>query len=328
MNQGLNREYSNSPKNISVVIPTANRPETIAQAVEKILANTVQPREVIVVDQSQNRLTRDALANLIQANKITYLKDGGSGASRARNIGWKKASGEIIAFTDDDAQVDAHWLENIHRTFAQTDLKIGVVGGKIVPFYEQKNPHWSIPSQWEHLLPAYDQGNDLSLYPEETLPACVNYSIYRSLLEKFSGFDEDLGPNKGREIQFYGEDAELALRLKQSGCSLVYNPNCVVYHPVPLSRQSQSFLNKRLLSEGATYAYMQIKAQSNLISDLVALLKSLVRYASLFLAGNRGGELHYLQGKMLILLKYGLLKRHPHDFSKQVRKTTESAAQA
>jgi len=328
LNQGSDRGDRNPTANISVVIPTANRHETIAQAVEKIFENTLQPFEVIVVDQSQNCLTHDALAKFIHAHKIIYLKDEGSGASRARNIGWKNASGEIIAFTDDDAQVDAQWLENIHSTFAQTDLKIGILGGKIIPSYEQKNPDWSIPTRWEHLLPAYDQGDDLSLYPEQTLPACVNYSMYRSLLEKFSGFDEDLGPNKGREIQIYGEDAELALRLKQSGCSLVYNPNCVVYHPVPLSRQSQDFLNKRLLSEGATYAYMKIKAKSDLSTDLVALLKSVVRYAALLLKGNRGGELHYLQGKMLILLKYGLLKQRPHASLKQMRQIRGDAFQA
>jgi glucosyl-dolichyl phosphate glucuronosyltransferase len=328
LNQGSSRENSNPAASISVVIPTADRHETIAQAVEKVFENTIQPFEVIVVDQSQNSLTREALASLIQAGKVTYLKDEGSGASRARNIGWKNASSEIIAFTDDDAQVDAQWLENIHHTFAQTNFKIGILGGKIIPSYEQKNPHWSIPSRWEHLLPAYDQGDDLSLYPEETLPACVNYSIYRSLLEKFSGFDEDLGPNKGREIQIYGEDTELALRLKQSGCSLVYNPNCVVYHPVPLSRQSQSFLNKRLLSEGATYAYMKIKAKSDLSTDFWSLVKSLVRYVSLFLTGNRGGELHYLQGKMLILLKYGLLKQRPHSFLERTREIRANAVQA
>ncbi|KAM3115875.1 glycosyltransferase family 2 protein [Phormidesmis sp. 146-33] len=328
MNQGSDRGDSTPAATISVVIPTANRHETIAQAVEKVFENTIQPFEVIVVDQSQNCLTRDALVDFIQANKITYLKDEGSGASRARNIGWKNASGEIIAFTDDDAQVDAQWLQNIRDTFTQTDLKIGILGGKIIPCYEDKNPNWSIPTQWEHLLPAYDQGDELSLYPEHTLPACVNYSICRSLLEKFSGFDEDLGPNKSREIQIYGEDSELALRLKQSNYSLVYNPACVVYHPVPLSRQSQNFLNKRLLSEGATYAYMRIKAKSDLLTDLTALFKSLVRYASLLLIGNRGGELHYLQGKILIMLKYGLLKQRPQTSLKQIREIRGDAFQA
>ncbi|MGV0024089.1 glycosyltransferase family 2 protein [Phormidesmis priestleyi] len=252
----LSQKHLSVSTKISVVIPTVDRAKSICDAIEKIFAGTVQPYEVIVVDQSKNDLTQNALSQFIQSGKVLYLKDEGSGASRSRNIGWRKASGEIIAFTDDDAQVDLQWLESIQRTFAQPDLNIGVLGGKIIPSYEQKNANWSIPKKWEYLLPAYDQGDQLSLYQAKNLPAGVNYSVYRSVLEKFSGFDENLGPNVDRGIQIYGEDAEFALRLQQSGFDIVYNPNCIVHHPVPLSRQTQNFLEKRLISEGATYIFI------------------------------------------------------------------------
>ncbi|NJR52565.1 MAG: glycosyltransferase [Leptolyngbyaceae cyanobacterium CSU_1_3] len=311
MNQRSDRGDHTSTLCISVVIPTADRPQTIGPAIQKIFANTVQPYEVIVIDQSRTDRTLKALSSFIQAGKITYLQDTGLGVSRARNVGWRKASGEIIAFTDDDAHTDLHWLENVRQTFERSDLNIGVLGGKIIPFYEQKNPDWSIPKRWEYLLPAYDQGDTLSLYEGTSLPAGVNYSIYRSLLEKFDGFDEDLGPNLSRNLQIYGEDADLARRISQNGFSLVYNPNCVVYHPVPLSRQNQNFLNKRLISEGATFAFMQIKS-SNLGKDLVSLSKSFIRYSNFVLQGKDTDELYYLRGKILVLLKCGLFKQPPN----------------
>jgi len=200
---------------ISVVIPTANRPDTIVKAIEKILANTTQPHEIIVVDQSQSSLTFEALSGFIEVGQITYIKNDVPGASRARNIGWKGASGDIIAFTDDDGLVDLKWLENIHNAFEQKDLNIGVLGGKVIPLYEERNPDWTIPKKWEYLLPSYDQGNAIEAFRAAAFPATVNYSIYRSLLEKFDGFDEAMGPYAGRKIQIPGEDAELALRLKQ-----------------------------------------------------------------------------------------------------------------
>jgi glycosyltransferase involved in cell wall biosynthesis len=311
VSQALSQEHFSVSTKISVVIPTVDRSNSIGGAIERIFAGTVQPYEVIVVDQSKNDLTHTALLEFIQSGQIIYLKDEGSGASRSRNIGWRKASGEIIAFTDDDAQVDMQWLESIQRTFAQPNLNIGVLGGKIIPSYEQKNANWSIPKKWEYLLPAYDQGDQLSLYQAENLPAGVNYSVYRSVLEKFSGFDENLGPNVDRGIQIYGEDAEFALRLQQSGFEIIYNPNCVVYHPVPLSRQTQNFLEKRLISEGATYIFMQTKTNGNLWECLVTLVKSLLRYTQWFLNRRRQNERHYLTGKITALLKCGLLRQHP-----------------
>ncbi len=293
--------------NISVVIPTANRHNIICQAIDKIFDNTVQPYEVIVVDQSKNDLTLCSLSKFIQNDKVRYIRDDGSGAARARNIGWRAASGEIIAFTDDDALVDLKWLENIQFTFKLENFNIGVLGGKIISFYEHKNPDWHIPQKWEYLLPKYDQGNLLERYSVSSFPPSVNYAIYRSLLEEFSGFNETLGPNVGRKLQLYGEDGDLALRLKNSNYDIIYNPDCVVYHPVPLSRQNQDFLNHRLLSEGATYAYLQIKQGKKFSSTLISLTTSFVKYCYLNLIKPNNEEIYYLRGKILVMFKCGIL---------------------
>ncbi|MBD1848397.1 glycosyltransferase [Cyanobacteria bacterium FACHB-63] len=298
---------------ISVVIPTANRPDKVSRAVEKILENTIQPYEIVVVDQSQNNLTYKALLEFIEIGRITYIKEAISGASRARNIGWQRASGGVIAFTDDDALVDLRWLESIQSSFENTNWNIGVLGGKVIPLYEEKNPNWTISKRWEHLLPAYDQGNSLENFREGAFPATVNYSVYRSLLEKFGGFDENIGPHAGRKIQIPGEDAELALRLKKSGFNIIYDPNCVVYHPIPLHRQSLEFLNKSVLGEGARSAFLDIKANPNSIIHLIALLKSITKYFYLGLAKLVGAkndeDLCYLYGRILVLFKCGFLKQ-------------------
>ncbi len=296
---------------ISVVIPTANRHEKIARAITKIYENTIRPLEVIVVDQSLNHLTFDVLKPFIEDRRIIYIKDKGTGAARSRNIGWKHASGDIIAFTDDDAWVDSKWLQAIQESFQRKDFSIGVLGGKIIPVYEEKSPDWNIPQKWQHLLPAYDQGDTFGHYIGNAEPASVNYAVRRILLEKFSGFDETLGPNIGRSIQIFGEDAEFSSRLKQSGFDIVYNPDCIVYHPVPLNRQNQAFLNKRLKFEGATYAYMKIQSRSfDFIGVLVETLKSTFKLYYSILA-QKTDEACYLYGKLLILLKCGILKLNP-----------------
>jgi len=294
---------------ISIVIPTANRHDKILRAIEKIYENTIQPHEVIVVDQSQDDATAAVLAAVIKQGKVKYIKDEGTGISRSKNIGWKLASGAIVAFTDDDAWVESTWLETIISSFKSQQFKIGVLGGKIVPVYEEKDLNWTFPERWTYLLPASDHGDSFDPYEGHSTPPGVNFSMHRSLLEKFSGFDERLGVNNGRSIQIFGEDADLASRVKQAGYDLIYNPNCIVYHPVPLSRQSQAFLNKRLMQEGMTYAYLQIKnTSSQPWKYFVSLIKSSLRYLYLKLTKPSDDEVHYLYGKIIALLKFGVFQ--------------------
>jgi glycosyltransferase involved in cell wall biosynthesis len=298
---------------ISVVIPTINRPNTLIKAVERILENTVQPDEVIIVDQNQDDLTFEALRIFIEAGVITYIKERTPGASRARNIGWKKSIGDIIAFTDDDALVDFKWLESIQYSFEQQCWEIGVLSGKVIPLYEEKNLNWSIPERWEYLLPSYNQGDSLGHLKEGVFPATVNYSVYRYLLEKFGGFDENIGPRAGRKIQISGEDTELAMRLKQKGFDLIYNPDCIVYHPVPLSRQNSAFLHKSVFGEGARSAFLDMKANSSSSIHYIALLKSITKYLYMWLAKQMGSkndeDLSFLSGRILVLFKCGFLKQ-------------------
>jgi glucosyl-dolichyl phosphate glucuronosyltransferase len=298
---------------ISVIIPTANRHSTIGKAVEGIYKNTIAPYEVIVIDQSQNDLTLKALQQFIEEKRLTYIKDEGKGISRGRNIGWRAASGNIIAFTDDDAWVDAKWLENIMISFQSNDFgSIGVVGGKVLPVYEERNPNWNIPKKWEYLLPVRDCGDSNAFFEEGEFPVGVNFITYRHLLEKFNGFDEDMGVNFSRTIQVLGEDVDYFARLKKAGFTLFYNPNCVVYHPVPMSRQTQSFLNKRLMAEGVTYAYSRIKYEElNSWSSALSASKSLFRYFFTILFKGNNEDAHYLYGKILILIKLGVFQIQP-----------------
>lgn len=298
---------------ISVVIPTANRHTTIGRTIESIYKNTLQPREVIVVDQSTNDETFSVLKNFIDKEKLIYIRDDGTGISRGRNLGWKSASGSIIAFTDDDAWVDIRWLESILTAFQSHDFgRIGAVGGKVLPVYEEKNPHWTIPKQWEYLLPVRDCGDAIACFDEGNFPVGVNFVTYRHLLEKFNGFDEDMGVNITRTTQILGEDVDYFERLKKNGFNLIYVPSCVVYHPVPLSRQNQSFLNKRLLFEGATYAYSRIKyGEFNSAASLFEAVKSFFKYCLTLIVKGNNEDAHYLYGKMTILIKLGILQIQP-----------------
>ena len=85
---------------ISVVIPTYNRSAEIPSALRSVLGQTLQPLEVIVVDDGSTDSTEEVLGPFM--GKIRYIKTANRGASAARNRGVVEAKGDWIAFLDSD----------------------------------------------------------------------------------------------------------------------------------------------------------------------------------------------------------------------------------
>ena len=112
---------------ISVIISTLHRPEKLHECLKKILASDVSDFEVIVVDQSKGYSTKSVVKQL-GSPKIVYSKMNTKGKSKGLNDAVKRASGEILAFTDDDCLVDKHWLNNIHRALKENKNIVGVFG--------------------------------------------------------------------------------------------------------------------------------------------------------------------------------------------------------
>ena len=86
--------------NISVIIPTYNRESQILGAVNSVIAQTLAPFEIIVVDDGSTDQTAEILAPVM--DRIRYIKTVNGGVSAARNRGILEARGEWIAFLDSD----------------------------------------------------------------------------------------------------------------------------------------------------------------------------------------------------------------------------------
>ncbi len=105
---------------ISVAIPTCNRPNDVAQCLAS-LARVRYPRwEVLIIDQSDGHETELLAAEwgaLIP--RIVYLPLNQKNLSAARNLAMEKATGEVLAFIDDDCTVAPDWLDNISDVFEE-----------------------------------------------------------------------------------------------------------------------------------------------------------------------------------------------------------------
>ena len=119
---------------ISVVICTRNRGASIVQTLESVFANKHPSFEVIVVDQSTNDETKQAIAPYQQDPCFHYICSDTIGTGRSRNIGLHAARGEIVAYTDDDCIVPVDWLEQLEPFFSTTrELQSGFAVYYLVP---------------------------------------------------------------------------------------------------------------------------------------------------------------------------------------------------
>jgi GT2 family glycosyltransferase len=259
---------------VSVVVCTVGESESIFKCLNSILSNSVKPKELIVVHQNYKYFNIKQKINLkkFAEVKFKYIYDDKFGLSRARNIGYKNASSEIISYTDDDAYVGKDWIKNIINTFKKYK-NVGIAGGKIIPVFNERNKKWHMPKQCEYVYPSFDQGRKIGKYLNGALPPGVNYSIIRSILIKVAGYNEKLGYNLKKLIQITGEDSDITLKAMKLGYKIIYNPNIVVYHPVPLERQSLAFLKSRLNTEGLTDGYLYLVHNKLSFKEKFFLLK-------------------------------------------------------
>jgi hypothetical protein len=102
---------------ISVVMPTRDRRELLAAAIESVEAQSYSHWELLVVDDGSTDGTLAYLA-AIDDPRVCVLESGGVGPCGARNVALDLASGDLIAYLDDDNRFDPHWLKAVALTFA------------------------------------------------------------------------------------------------------------------------------------------------------------------------------------------------------------------
>jgi glycosyltransferase involved in cell wall biosynthesis len=188
----------------SVCLYTHNRSRLLAQALESICAQTLPAEEfeIVVVDNrctDDTRLVVEDFANRFPS--LSYFYEEQLGSSKARNRGWREASGDMIAFMDDDGRAPPEWLEVAARVVQARSPDL--FGGPIYPFYDASRPAW-FRDDYGTLSPGGQSRFLVS--PVEYLYGS-NLFVRRSLLEALGGFDESLGM-KGRRIG-YGEETVL-----------------------------------------------------------------------------------------------------------------------
>jgi glucosyl-dolichyl phosphate glucuronosyltransferase len=218
---------------ISVVVCTHNRAKILRQALESLALQSLdrQKYEIVVVDNRSSDRTQMVIREFEikePSCRLTLMYEPTLGLSHARNAGWGGAKGAFVAFMDDDAKADAHWLEWALESFRDIKPSPVAVGGPIFPYYISQKPSWF---KDEYELRSWGK-SPRWLSAGETFSGS-NMIIRRDILEALGGFDVRVGM-KGKRISV-GEETALFQKLWDSGRAsgaLHYSPRLVIYHAV------------------------------------------------------------------------------------------------
>lgn len=225
---------SDATPHITVVLCTRNRVDHLRTALKSVLAVDYPHFDVVVVDNASDDSATFDYVEKHPDPRVSAVVEPTPGLAVARNCGLRAATGEIVAFTDDDVVVDAGWLRALAVAFA--DARVGCVSG-LVPSGELRTPtqsYFEQRVQWSDSLErvvfdlaAPPEGNRLFPFRVGVYGTGANFALRRSTVFDLGGFDEGLGvgsPTGG------GEDIDMFVRVVVSGARLVFEPSAIVWH--------------------------------------------------------------------------------------------------
>ena len=198
------------PPRFSVVVCTHNGAPTLSDCLEGVAALDYPDYEVIVVDDGST----DASAAIAEDFDCRLIRTPNSGLASARNTGLEAASGEIVAYVDDDARPDPHWLTYLAHAFG-AGSHAGFGGPNIAPPDDGEIADCiaNAPGGPIHVL--------LSDREAEHIPGC-NLVVRKAALEAVDGFDP--------RFRAAGDDVDLCWRLQKRGWALGFVPAAMVWH--------------------------------------------------------------------------------------------------
>jgi glycosyltransferase involved in cell wall biosynthesis len=267
---------------VSVVVPTFKRPDLLDRCLAALIAQDfcVADYEVIVVDDAACEATKQQVECWIERVEpwgytLRYIPVTGArhshGPAAARNIGWRAARGEIIAFTDDDCIPTQGWLKE--GVAALIDGVAGASGRIIVPLSYT-------PTDYEYDVSHLEQSEFVT----------ANCFYRRAALLMVGGFDEHF-------TAAWREDSDLFFTLLERQVKYTYADDAIVIHPVrparwgvSLRQQRKSMFNALLYKKHPILYRQRIQAAPPwhyycIVTALLAVMLGTIVGASIFALG-------------------------------------------
>lgn len=263
---------------LTVAICTKDRPDNVKRCLGSLLAlqqpaADQQPQfEILLVDNApSDQRTHD----LIQAMPtVRYTCEPKPGLDFARNRAVQEATGELLAFLDDDVIVDRRWLIGLQEAWAENP-NAGGFTGLVLPYELETEAQIIFERRggfrrgFEKLRYHGSTRVDNPLYPcgAGIFGAGCNMAFRRDALLKLGGFDEAL--DTGAPLPG-GGDLDIFYRVVRAGYPFIYEPQYLIYHQ---HRREMEKLQRQYWSWGAGFMAFVVKSYQQDESQRVKLLR-------------------------------------------------------
>ncbi|ACM56660.1 glucosyl-dolichyl phosphate glucuronosyltransferase [Halorubrum lacusprofundi] len=241
---------------VSVVVCTytLDMYEHFREAADSVLAQTHDDVELVVVVDGTPEVYEQVVDDYGDREDVVIeCNDENVGLLESRNRGAAIASGDVVAFIDDDAIADEAWVERLVRAYEEEDAI--AAGGKMTPAWVAGKPSF-LPEEFYWLIGVTHRG--FADGPGEVRNTFgSNISFRADVFEVLGGFDVDIGGRKG-DKNLQGGETELCARMREEyGGGVWYDPEAEVAHKVFEYRTEFRWLVDRAFWQGYSKRAME-----------------------------------------------------------------------
>jgi GT2 family glycosyltransferase len=279
----------------TIIIPTKDRAQILGQLLDSIKHLEAIERilpEIIVADNDSQDNTFECVGSIARhfPTTIHTLKVARPGKSAAINDAVEAATGNVLAFLDDDVIVDKTWLAAIEEFFHEDKYHVGQ-GIIRLQSPATDDPEIQKLIQRYRTVPRLEHKANLT---EVHSLNGSNFFVFRELFDQVGGLDERLGPGASGT----SEDVDLARRLARSGIGIGYAPKAVVYHRVDRNRLTDEYFKQSHLRQGRSRFLIRHRSVPEILFNLARAFAQYAFYTLLCKERNRyrskGRIYHYL----------------------------------
>lgn len=288
---------------VSIIIPTYNRVKLLEETLDSINIQTTLPKEILIVDDSDN----DKIENLIEQRKnefkeipLKYIRNKKEKSlAIARNIGIENATGDILLFLDDDVVLDKGYIKEILRIYEKYPNALGVQGYitniDLSKFWNRMNKILFLSHREKSKCQVLPSTNTTYPYLLDKVITCQwlsgsNQSYRRNILQRFK-YDENL------KRYSYKEDVDLSYRVfKQYQNSLYITSYARLVHK---ASEGGKLPNKKLIYMKHIYSlyFFYKNIDQNIKNKMIfiwcwggcLILNASISILSLIIRGSKSG---------------------------------------
>lgn len=214
----------------SLVLATVGRTDELRRFLDSLQSQTYLEIELIIIDQNPDDRLIPVLSSFSNQFTIIHIRSE-KGLSRARNVGLKQITGDIIAFPDDDCWYPPMLLEQVRNWFSVNTKYSGLTGRSVDENGEVSMQRWSAES-----------GN---ITKHNIWMRATSYTIFlrKNVIDSVAGFDEQLGVGSGTPWGS-AEEVDFLIRVLNKGYSIYYNNDIFAYHPNPVPEYNKKSIDR------------------------------------------------------------------------------------